>query len=283
MLTQSRETWQFSQPEQSSYGPRQGFYQHFWNAERSCEHSSSLFLRCSEALKPQAGNTLYFFEVVLLCVVWEGRGKELREICVSPLGPMMVGCVPHVHVSSPQYLEGWVTGLSVLAVNPFTVCEGTVVAPYVQTLWHYPFYSRDIPNQVRGEAGGGERETKEQRGRGEAMGAAKPQEVQGRRKRDDHADIVCQSLQRPSKKPQLMTANFWATESEMLVINEEKKRESARVRERERERETENAGREMVELPKCPSSLVLDQRAFTFSLLFSSIFRKKNKYIIKCI
>ena len=43
---------------------------------------------------------------------------------MSLLGPSMVGHVPHIHVVSPQYFEGWLTCLPVSALNLFTVYEG---------------------------------------------------------------------------------------------------------------------------------------------------------------
>lgn len=43
---------------------------------------------------------------------------------MSLLGPSVVGHVPHIHVASPQYLEGWLTCLLVSALDPFTVYEG---------------------------------------------------------------------------------------------------------------------------------------------------------------
>lgn len=144
-----------------------------------------LSLRSSEALEPQAQDKPFiFFELVVPCTLSKRNTRCWDGICVAIWGlPQWA-----VHMASPQYSEGWLVCLLVLALSPFLWVRARWLFLMYKHWWRCPFSSRDIPNQVRGEADRGEREAKEQGRKGGKTGHVKW--LPGRRKKEFHADIV---------------------------------------------------------------------------------------------
>ena len=206
-----------------------GFFSQFWNAECSCERSSSLSSGCSEFLESQTGSeSLQFFEVALPCALSEGKSKELRGICVSHLGPSS----SYTRLLTPVF-GGMVNGFATLTLNPSLCVRAQGLLLIYWHWWPCPFSSEATPTQVRGEADRREREAKELSWRGSKMGHVRGKA--GAVARGEEERLSCWlCFQRIAVTKKEDTADDskllsdWESETHASITSEEKQCDSAR-------------------------------------------------------